>query len=238
MPDHRPNKGWLLFFGGLLVLALAYSGYGRWRHFQLAKALHNSDPVIRINAAREAAKANHADLLVEALLDEDPDVRYVAIYSLGAVASNDRQRVQGLLEALKDDHANIRKEAIRILKHLPAGVRHRVYKGVEDEDSRVRSGTAYALVYLPKLGITMSMEEPPTRPAKDREVVVALMTGLLKDDDVEVRKAAAFCLFSYHLETEEALRVRSALEEGPKETDQDARDLADRLMRAAIQQSQ
>ena len=82
MADHRPNKGWLVFFGVLLFLALAYLGYGRWRHSQLVEALHDADPVVRMNAVRKAGKAGHEALLIEALHDDDPDIRYVAAWDL------------------------------------------------------------------------------------------------------------------------------------------------------------
>ena len=235
MADHRPIKHLLLVLGGLLVLVLAFVGYDRWRHPQLAEALHDPDPVIRMDAVRKAGKAGHEDLLIEALHDDDPDIRYVAAWGLGGEGSE--RKVRALLELCKDDHGYVREEALRTLKLLPPGTRPFLYKSVEDDDPQIRGATAYALVSLPPIR-AMGMEfPPPPRPAKDRQVVVSLMTRLLKDENVEVRKAASFCLFSYHLETEEALRVRSALEEAPKETDQDARDLADRLKREAERRS-
>jgi HEAT repeat protein len=237
MADHRPNKGWLLLFGALLLLGLAYLGYGRWQHWQLAKALHNSDPVIRMDAVRKAAKSDYEDLLIDALHDDDPDIRIVAVW--GFRGDGSEKTVRALLELFKDDNAHVRELALRKLRYLPAAARKFIYKGVEDEDPRIRAGAAYALIYIPRLGYAeMGSVDPPPRPPEERQIVVSLMTRLLKDDDVEVRKAASFCLFSYHLEAEEALRVLSSLEEAPKETDHDARDLADRLMRAAKQQSQ
>ena len=80
--------------------------------------------------------------------------------------------------------------------------------------------------------------EPPPRPPEEKEIVVSLVTRLLKDDNVEVRKAAYFCLFGYHLEADEPRHVLSALEESPEETDKDAGELKDRLKTAAERQSQ
>jgi HEAT repeat protein len=235
MGDHRAIKGWLLLLAVLLVLALAYVGHDRWRHSQLAKALHDPDPVVRMDAVRKAGKSGHEYLLIEALRDDDPDIRYVAASSLGGEGSE--EKVHALLELFKDDHAYVREEALHVLKLLPPSTRPFLYKAVEDDDPQIRAATAYALVYVQPQRV-MGMEfPPPPRPAKDKQVVVALMTRLLKDDNVEVRKAASFCLFSYHLETEEALRVRSALKEVPEEKDQDARDLTDRLKREAERRS-
>ncbi len=235
MADHRPNKGWLVFFGVSLFLALAYVGYGRWRHSQLNKALRDPDPVVRIDAVRKAGKEGYADLLVKAMKDDDPDIRCVAAGSLRSVGSHDAEQVRALLEASNDEHKYVREKALDTLRYLPARARKYIYKAVDEQDPRFRAGAAYALVYVP--GEIMGREDPPPRPPQDKQIVVSLMTHLLKDDNVEVRKAASFCLFSYHLEIEEALRVRSALEQSPEETDQDARDLADRLKRVAEQQS-
>jgi len=92
MADHRPIKHLLLVLGGLLVLVLAFVGYDRWRHPQLAEALHDPDPVIRMDAVRKAGKAGHEDLLIEALHDDDPDIRYVAAWGLGGEGSERRVR--------------------------------------------------------------------------------------------------------------------------------------------------
>jgi hypothetical protein len=235
MVDHRPIKGWLLFFGALLVLGLAYVGYGRWRHAQLVKALHDPDPVIRMDAVRRAGKSYHEDLLIEALHDGDPDIRYVATWEL---RGGSEKEVHAFLELFKDDSAYVRELAQKKLKYLPTKARHFLYKGVEDADPRIRAGSAYALVYIPRLGYPqMGRIDPPPRPPQEKETVVSLMTHLLNDDNVEVRKAASFCLFSYSLENEQAVRVLSILEESPNETDQDARDLVDRLKREAERRS-
>jgi HEAT repeat protein len=236
MPDHRPIKRLLFVLGGLLVLVLAFVGYDRWRKSPLINALHDPDPVIRMDAVRKAGKAGNEDLLIEALHDDDPDIRYVAASRLGGEGSE--KKVRALLVLCKDEQRYVRKEALHSLKFLPPRTRPFLYKGAEDSDPQIREATAYALVYVPPDPYVMGEMPPPPRPAKDREGVVSLMTRLLKDENVEVRKAASFCLFGYHLEKEEALNVLSALQEVPEENDQDARDLADRLIRAAKQQSQ
>ncbi len=228
---------WLLILGGLLILGLCYVVHGRWRHSQFVKALHDHDPVVRMDAVRKAATNGEHDLLIEALHDEDPDIRYIATWNL-RVGSKNSKTIRALLKASKDPHSYVRKEALDILRYSPAEARKFIYQGAEDDDPGIRAGAAYALIYIPRLGSgMMGRMDPPPRPPEERETVVSLMTRLLKDDNLEVRKAASFCLFSYHLETEEALRVLSALEESPQETDEDARALADRLRTAAQQQS-
>jgi len=197
-------------------------------------ALRDPDPIVRMNAVRKAEKTGDGDLLVKALKDDDPDIRYVAVWGLRGCSHN-AQTVRDLLEISNDEHFYVRKEALDVSRYLPAGARKFIYKGAEDGDWRIRASAAYALVYVP--GEIMGREDPPPRPAKDKQTVVSLMTRLLKDDNVEVRKAASFCLFSYHLEIEEAMRVLSSLQESPEETDQDARDLAARLKREAERRS-
>ncbi|HEV2948300.1 MAG TPA: HEAT repeat domain-containing protein [Gemmataceae bacterium] len=228
---------WLLILGGLLILGLCYVVHDRWRHSQLVKALRDPDPVVRMDAVRKAATNGEQDLLIEALHDEDPDIRYIATWNLRTGSKNSKT-IRALLEASKDGHSYVRKEALDILRYSPAEARKFIYQGAEDDDPGIRAGAAYALIYIPRLGgLTMGGVEPPPRPREEKEVVVSLMTRLLKDDNVEVRKAAYFCLFGYHLEGDQARRVFSVLEESPGETDEDARALRDRLRTAAEQQS-
>jgi HEAT repeat protein len=194
----------------------------------LLKALHDPDPVIRMDTVRKAGKSGDGDLLMEALHDDDPDIRYVAARSLGG---GSEKKVRALLELCKDDHAYVRKEALHALKFLPPGARTFLYRGVENDDPQIRAATAYALVYVPPHHV-MGMEfPPPPRPPEEEKTIARLMIPLMKDKDLEVRKAAYFCLFSYWLENEEAQQVISALEGAPPETDEDARDLSERLSR-------
>jgi HEAT repeat protein len=225
------KKGWLLIAVAVLVVLLAFFGYSRWQHHQLAKALHDPDPVVRMDAVR---KAGSEDLLFEALHDDDPDIRYVAAWRLRACSHN-AKTIRGLLEASYDNQSYVRKEALDVLRYTRAETRKLIYKGAEDEDWRIRAGAAYALIRVPDKDLGMAIIKAPPRPPNEKQIVVSIMIGLLKDENVEVRKAASFCLFSYDFGPEEALRIRSALKEAPLEKDQDARDLTDRLLRAAKQ---
>src|SRR5439155_20632533 len=169
-------------------------GYGRWRHFQLAKMLRDPDPIVRMDVVR---KTSHEDLLIEALHDDDPDIRYVAAWGLGGERSE--KKVRALLELFKDDQAYVRELALKKLRYLPAGGRPFLYKGIEDADPPIRAGTAYSLVYLPNRKLFMGgiPPNPPPRPPDEEKTIAHLMIPLIKDEDLEVRKAAYFCLFSY-----------------------------------------
>jgi hypothetical protein len=230
------KKRWLLVIAGLLTVALAYFGYTRWQKSQLAKALHDPDPVVRMDAVRKAGQKGHGNLLLEALRDEDPDIRFVAASSIGPLGSRDSEKVRALLMLYSDDHAYVWKEALHTLRYATPEARPFIYKAAADENAQIRAAAAYALVYVPRLG-EMGRIAPPPRPPNEKEIVVSHMTWLLKDDNVEVRKAASFCLFGYPFNGEEAERIRSALNEAPLEVDQDARDLSSRLKKAAEQQT-
>ncbi len=227
------KKGWLLLlFGGLLLLVVGYFGHKQWRHAQLAKALHDPDPVVRMDAVRKAGPDGQGDLLIEALRDDDPDIRYVAAGMLRRVGPDNAEKIRGLLELSKDDHKYVREHAVESLRYLPAGARAFIYKGVEDEDPRIRAGSAYALAYFPGIEVGMGYRlSPPARPPGEEKTIARLIIPLMKDENLGVRKAAYFCLFSYALDEVEAARVVSTLQEALAETDQDARDLADRLLR-------
>src|SRR5438093_469085 len=131
MADRRPIKHLLLVLGGLLVLALGYAGYAYSHRSQLLNALHDPDPVIRMDAVRKAGKGGHEEVLIEALHDDDPDIRYVAAWGLRA---GSEKNVRALLELFKDDQAYVRELALKKLRYLPAGGRPFLYKGVEDAD--------------------------------------------------------------------------------------------------------
>src|SRR6266849_8689802 len=130
-----------------------------------------------------------------------------------------------------DDHAYVRAGALTKLRFLPVRTRRFIYTGVEDADPRLRAGTAYSLVYLPRRKFDMGEDPPPRRPQGEEKIIARLMIPLIKDEDLEVRKATYYCLFTYWLEPEEARQVASALEESLPETDKDARDLSERLFR-------
>src|SRR5207245_1690296 len=170
----------LLVLGGLLVLVLAFVGYDRWRQPGLAKALHDPDPVIRMDAVRKAGRTGNEDLLIEALHDDDPDIRYVAAWGLGGEGSE--RKVRALLELCKDDNAYVRKGALKTLIFLPAGTRRFIYKGVEDADPRVRAVTAYSLVYLPTRRFDMGGDPPPPRPKGEDKTIARLIIPLMKDE--------------------------------------------------------
>jgi HEAT repeat protein len=222
----------VLLVGGLLLLLLAayYIGHIHWGHVQLAKALHDPDPVVRMDAVRQAGQGGREDLVIEALKDEDPDIRFVAAWELGG---HGEKKVRALLELFKDDQAYVRELALKKLRYLPAGGRPFLYKGVEDADPRVRAGTAYSLVYLPSRKFVMGdiPANPPPRPPDEEKTIAHLLIPLMKDENLEVRKAAYFSLFSYWLDDQDSQQVAAALEEAPPETDKDARDLSERLSR-------
>ena len=189
MPMEKQSKGALIALGIAVLLGLLWWGYRQWQHYQLARALHDPDPVVRIGAVRSAGKASQADILIEALNDEDPDIRFVAVHLLGRLGADTEQRVRALLEILQDDRPSVRREALNTLRSLPAGARPLLYRALEDEDPRIRAGSALALLRTPD---TMIGRIP--RPPGEGETIIPILTKLLDDEDAEVRQNAALAL--------------------------------------------
>jgi HEAT repeat protein len=140
-------------------------------------------------AVRSAGKAAHADLLLEALKDEDPDIRFVAVQSLRGVGADNAKVVRALLEVVKDDdRAWVRREALTMLRLTPSGGRPFIYQALGDQDPRIRAGAILALAAYP---YTMAGF---TRPPGEREKIIPLLEKLLEDEDSEVRGNAALVL--------------------------------------------
>jgi HEAT repeat protein len=184
----RQSKGALIGLGIVVLLASLWFGYRQWQHHKLAIALNDPDPVVRMAAVRSAAKADQADILIEALKDEDPDIRFVAAQLLHRVGADNAKKVHALLEVVKeDDRAWVRREALDTLRNVSPGGRPFIYKALEDEDPRIRAAATLALL----------LNDPMlyrNRPAGERKIIIPLLTKLLKDEDPEVRQNAAIVL--------------------------------------------
>jgi HEAT repeat protein len=118
--------------GSLLVAALALASPGCGGQLSkpapdLIKDLKDPDEAVRMNAARDLAKAAGADeaaaveALAGALSDKSPYVRANAAQSLGAFGSRAGTAVPALKRALKDSDEKVRLEAAGSLKKIEGG---------------------------------------------------------------------------------------------------------------------
>src|SRR5215213_6095026 len=109
----------------LVVLLMVY-----WSHqFRLAVAFKDKDPAVRAATIRKLPEGASIELLIGAIADEDPDVRLLAAGKLGGASSQGARRAWGLIPALKDDHAGVRREAAWSLSHIGADAWPALEKG-------------------------------------------------------------------------------------------------------------
>jgi HEAT repeat protein len=93
---------------------------------KLVEALKDPDPDVRQNLGSALAKigSDAVEPLVEALKGDNLDRRAGAAYTLGLIGSNAKSALPALLDALKDDSVEVRRQAsyavARILPDKPA----------------------------------------------------------------------------------------------------------------------
>jgi HEAT repeat protein len=188
------GKGGATWATVLLVLVLLVAG-ARWvarlGAANTAARLKDPSPAVRVAAIRDSQERIPDDLLIEALKDEDADVRLVAARYLHG--RNDSS-IRALLDALRDKHAGVRRQAAESLCEIGAPAVPRLCEALNDPDPRVCAGAALALsdVAGPKGGRQRDQAELDT--------VIPLLRALLKDEDAEVRRNAERALkeLSWH----------------------------------------
>jgi HEAT repeat protein len=178
-----------------IALALAAAVAGLFYFSSLggrANALRDKNPAVRAAALRDGGRDLGTQLLLEALHDEDADVRLLAAQRLGGSGPDTEKRTAALLLALKDPHAGVRREAAEALSFIGPAATPALCKALEDEDPRVRVGAAFALI-----GPAWSKERREWAPG-EKQVVVPLLEKALQDPSDDVRRAAAQSLGGIH----------------------------------------
>ena len=155
--------------------------------------------------------------LIEALKDDDADVRSSAADVLGNIGAEAKAAVPALIEALKDDDADVRSSTAYALGNIGAEAKAAVpalVEALEDDDADVRSGAAYALGNI----------------GAEAKAAVPALVEALKDDDADVRSSTAYALgkIGYALDKigADTKAVASALIEALKDDDADVRSSA------------
>jgi HEAT repeat protein len=100
----------------LFVLLLLLSGCGKGSTAYWLEQLHSPNAALRLKAVRilperKADAAQVIPALIEALQDEDEDVRRGAAFGLGAFGEEATAAVPALQACLRDPHATVRKAA-------------------------------------------------------------------------------------------------------------------------------
>lgn len=146
-----------------------------WGH---TASLNDPNPAIRAAAVRATGERGHVDLLMQALQDNDADVRLLAAMYLARREEEARWSANELVALLKDKHKGVRREAISALRAIGAPAAPALVKALSDPDARVREGA------LDSLG-TRRLRSP-----EERASAISALQRLSRDDDPYVRQKA------------------------------------------------
>jgi len=159
----------------------------RLRRERVLAGLRDPSPAVRLAAVRALDPDSDVGLLLEALKDEDPDVRLVTAGRVGGEGPHAERRVAGLIEALKDRHAGVRRAAADSLWSLGPASGPALTAALKDPDPRVRAEAAWALQ-------TWQHKEKRERAPGEVEAIRPLLKDLLNDEDATVRRNAEMTL--------------------------------------------
>lgn len=115
---------------------------------------------------------------INALKDEDPEVRERAAEALGSFGPESKEAVPALIEALKDDDEKVCGQAAHALAKVGHWAIPTLTKAIGDEDPVVREAVAEVLTWM-------------RWNRNAREQAVPALKEALKDEDPEVRSNAA-----------------------------------------------
>jgi HEAT repeat protein len=152
-----------------------------WRH---SPSLDDPNPAIRVAALRATGRNGHVAQLMQALQDEDADVRLVAAMYLPSRNENAELSVKPLIALLKDEHKGVRRAATEKLSAIGAPAVPALVEALADPDPRVRAG---AIEGLGDIGRPKDVRD---RSRKELAQVIPALEKMQKDEDAEVRQQA------------------------------------------------
>jgi HEAT repeat protein len=175
----------------------------------ICKMLEDKEWEVRREAANALGKLSNLESLeplAKALEDGDSDVRDAAALALGRIGN--RRSVGALVMALKDEVASVRRIAAASLARIDPDwvslpetriAAEQLKAAIQDVDTAVRFFVAQLLVnfgeMVPDELAGLSREDPLASPAiKRRRTATNVFIGLLKDEDPDLRQAAAEAL--------------------------------------------
>jgi hypothetical protein len=148
-------------------------------------SVRDENPAGRVEAIRAMGWHGDANVFIEALRDENADVRLLAAEHLGGGDFTDGRQTAALIAALKDPHAGVRRAAAESLCSIGPASAPALIKALTDPDRRVRAGAALAL------GDVGLHKESRQRAPDEVQTITPLLNRLLDDEDAEVRRNAA-----------------------------------------------
>jgi HEAT repeat protein len=176
----------------ILVLIIVGAGFGavivNVPQGGSAASVRDENPAVRAAAIRAMGWHGDANLLIEALRDENADVRLLAAEHLGERGPQGERRAAALVEALKDPHAGVRRVVAESLCSIGPESALALIKAVTDPDPQVRAGAALA---LGDVGMDKGSRQ---RAPNEVQTITPLLNKLLDDEDAEVRRKAAGAL--------------------------------------------
>lgn len=166
----------------ILVLLAGILAVACWVLSWRPAAWKNATAAERVAAIRAGSVG--VNRLLEALKDEDADVRLVAVMHVQGRGLRGQECVPALIRALKDPHAGVRHEAAESLCWIGKPAVQALCEALLDPDPHVRAGAALALG---------DVDDKDRRDRSPDEVrtLQGLLKDLLADKDPEVRKNAA-----------------------------------------------
>jgi HEAT repeat protein len=153
-------------------------------HCPRASSVRGEGPAARAAAIRKLDRFGNEHLLIEALQDEDADVRILAAGRLAGLGPKGAERARALVRALGDRHAGVRREAAWSLGLIGQDALPPVRDALASEDPTVRA----AAVLTIEMGLSHKGGGP--WPARELESVAPVLRELLKDPDPQVRHNA------------------------------------------------
>jgi HEAT repeats len=171
---------------GLVTAALAVRGFER-KPYQ--PALNDPNPAVRVDALRRLPHGTSDEALIEALHDEDPDVRWVAVERLGYHGSDGKAaaRAKVLIPLLLDDCAYVRQQVAWSLAYIGRPTAWPLLEhAMRDLNPRLRSEAARA---LPDVNWPWDDWDE-----KDTDLMISALNKLLRDEDAHVRASARYAI--------------------------------------------
>jgi HEAT repeat protein len=155
-------------------------------HPRWEEALRDPNPAVRAAALRKMSRDGNEQLLIDALKDENADVRFLAAEKLRGQGPKGAERASALCRALEDDRYWVRREAAWSLSWIGPEAWPALREALNDENPLVKAGAALAL----RDACHHKESRDCPWPARESEAVAPELRRLRSDADPEVSRRA------------------------------------------------